>query len=65
MLALAKRYTGYHLGLALSLAPFLLAGFAVSNRLRTLLPPQAVRSVLLAACALGAVGVLAKSFWGA
>lgn len=65
MLALAKRYTGYHLGLALSLAPFLLAGFAVSNRLRTLLPPQAVRSVLLAACALGAVGVLAKAFWGA
>ncbi|AUA55337.1 Sulfite exporter TauE/SafE [Achromobacter spanius] len=65
MLALAKRYTGYHLGLALSLAPFLLAGFVVSNRLRTLLPPQAVRGVLLAACALGAVGVLAKSFWGA
>lgn len=63
MLALAKRYTGYHLGLALSLAPFLLAGFAVSNRLRTLLPPRAVRAVLLAACAMGAVGVLVKSFW--
>lgn len=63
MLALAKRYTGYHVGLALSLAPFLLAGFAVSNRLRTLLPPRAVRAVLLAACALGAVGVLVKSFW--
>ncbi|MFF7398351.1 sulfite exporter TauE/SafE family protein [Achromobacter sp. NPDC008082] len=65
MLALANRYTGYHAGLALSLAPFLLAGFAVSNRLRNLLPPHAVRSVLLAACALGAVGVLVKSFWGA
>lgn len=64
MLALAKRYTGYHAGLALSLAPFLLAGFAVSNRLRTLLPPRAVRGVLLAACAMGAVGVLVKSFWG-
>ncbi|WP_447576960.1 sulfite exporter TauE/SafE family protein [Achromobacter kerstersii] len=64
MLALADRYTGYHAGLALSLAPFLLAGFAVSNRLRTLLPPHAVRSVLLAACALGAIGVLAKAFWG-
>jgi len=64
MLALAKRYTGYHVGLALSLAPFLLAGFAVSNRLRTLLPPHAVRVVLLAACALGAVGVLVKAFWG-
>lgn len=65
MLALAKRYTGYHAGLALSLAPFLLAGFAVSNRLRTLLPPHAVRSVLLAVCALGAAGVLVKAFWGA
>ncbi|HCW17473.1 MAG TPA: hypothetical protein DHL02_05825, partial [Achromobacter sp.] len=65
MLALAKRYTGYHAGLALSLAPFLLAGFAVSNRLRALLPPQAVRGVLLAVCALGAAGVLAKAFWGA
>lgn len=63
MLALAKRYTGYHAGLALSLAPFLLAGFAVSNRLRTLLPPRAVRAVLLAACAMGAVGVLVKAFW--
>lgn len=63
MLALAKRYTGYHVGLALSLAPFLLAGFAVSNRLRTLLPPRAVRGVLLAACAVGAVGVLVKAFW--
>lgn len=63
MLALAKRYTGYHVGLALSLAPFLLAGFAVSNRLRTLLPPRAVRGVLLVACAMGAVGVLVKSFW--
>ena len=63
MLALAKRYTGYHVGLALSLAPFLLAGFAVSNRLRTLLPPRAVRGVLLAACAMGAVGVLVKTFW--
>ncbi len=63
MLALAKRYTGYHAGLALSLAPFLLAGFAVSNRLRTLLPPRAVRGVLLAACAMGAVGVLVKTFW--
>ncbi|MFY0478843.1 sulfite exporter TauE/SafE family protein [Achromobacter marplatensis] len=65
MLALAKRYTGYHAGLALSLAPFLLAGFAVSNRLRALLPPQAVRGVLLAVCALGAAGVLVKAFWGA
>lgn len=65
MLALAKRYTGYHAGLALSLAPFLLAGFAVSNRLRTLLPAQAVRSVLLAVCALGAAGVLVKAFLGA
>jgi len=63
MLALAKRYTGYHAGLALSLAPFLLAGFAVSNRLRTLLPPRAVRGVLLTACAMGAVGVLVKAFW--
>ena len=63
MLALAKRYTGYHAGLALSLAPFLLVGFAVSNRLRTLLPPRAVRGVLLAACAMGAVGVLVKTFW--
>lgn len=63
MLALAKRYTGYHAGLALSLTPFLLAGFAVSNRLRTLLPPRAVRGVLLAACAMGAVGVLVKTFW--
>lgn len=63
MLALAKRYTGYHAGLALSLAPFLLAGFAVSNRLRTLLPPRAVRGVLLAACAMGAAGVLIKTFW--
>ncbi|KXJ65527.1 ornithine cyclodeaminase [Achromobacter xylosoxidans] len=63
MLALAKRYTGYDAGLALSLAPFLLAGFAVSNRLRTLLPPRAVRGVLLAACAMGAVGVLVKTFW--
>jgi uncharacterized protein len=63
MLALAKRYTGYHAGLALSLAPFLLAGFAVSNRLRTLLPPRAVRGVLLAACVMGAVGVLIKTFW--
>ncbi|KRB15978.1 sulfite exporter TauE/SafE family protein [Achromobacter sp. JD417] len=63
MLALAKRYTGYHAGLALSLAPFLLAGFAVSNRLRTLLPPRAVRGVLLAACVMGAVGVLVKTFW--
>ncbi len=63
MLALAKRYTGYHAGLALSLAPFLLAGFAVSNRLRTLLPPRAVRGVLLVACAMGAVGVLVKTFW--
>jgi len=63
MLALAKRYTGYHAGLALSLAPFLLAGFAVSSRLRTLLPPRAVRGVLLVACAMGAVGVLVKSFW--
>lgn len=65
MLALANRYTAYHAGLALSLAPFLLAGFAVSNRLRTLLPPHAVRSVLLAVCALGAVGLLVKAFWGA
>ncbi|SIT17157.1 sulfite exporter TauE/SafE family protein [Achromobacter sp. MFA1 R4] len=63
MLALAKRYTGYHAGLALSLAPFLLAGFAVSSRLRTLLPPRAVRGVLLTACAMGAVGVLVKAFW--
>ena len=63
MLALAKRYTGYHAGLALSLAPLLLAGFAVSSRLRTLLPPRAVRGVLLVACAMGAVGVLVKSFW--
>ncbi|CAB3882966.1 hypothetical protein LMG26689_03583 [Achromobacter animicus] len=63
MLALAKRYTGYHAGLALSLAPFLLAGFAVSSRLRTMLPPRAVRGVLLVACAMGAVGVLVKSFW--
>lgn len=63
MLALAQRYTGYHVVLALSLAPFLLAGFAVSNRLRTRLPPRAVRAVLLAACAMGAAGVLVKSFW--
>lgn len=65
MLAWAERYTAYHAALALSLAPFLLAGFAVSNRLRTLLPPHAVRGVLLGACALGAVGVLVKAFWGA
>ena len=64
MLALAKRYTGYHVGLALSLAPFLLAGFAVSNRLRTLMPARAVRAVVLAVCALGAVGVLVKAFLG-
>lgn len=62
MLAATNRYTGYHAGLALSLAPFLLAGFAVSNRLRTLLPPHAVRKVLLAVCALGAVGVLVKAW---
>ncbi|WMD18897.1 sulfite exporter TauE/SafE family protein [Achromobacter seleniivolatilans] len=62
MLAATGRYTGYHAGLALSLAPFLLAGFAVSNRLRTLLPPHAVRNVLLAVCALGAVGVLVKAW---
>ena len=63
MLALANRYTGYHAGLALSLAPFLLAGFAVSSSLRRLLPPRAVRGVLLGACALGAVGVIAKALW--
>ena len=52
-------------GLALSLAPFLLAGFAVSNRLRHRLPPHAVRAILLAVCALSAIGVLVKAFWGA
>ncbi|KOF52606.1 MULTISPECIES: sulfite exporter TauE/SafE family protein [unclassified Achromobacter] len=65
MLALANRYTAHHAGLALSLAPFLLAGFAVSNRLRHRLPPHAVRAILLAVCALSAIGVLVKAFWGA
>ena len=64
-LALANRYTAHHAGLALSLAPFLLAGFAVSNRLRHRLPPHAVRAILLAVCALSAIGVLVKAFWGA
>ena len=63
MLALADRYTGYHAALALSLAPFLLAGFAVSGRLRSRLPPRAVRAVLLGACAIGALGVIAKALW--
>ncbi|WP_241117664.1 TSUP family transporter, partial [Achromobacter xylosoxidans] len=63
MLAWARRYTGYHAGLALSLAPFLLAGFAVSGRLRHRLPPRAVRAVLLGACAVGALGVIGKALW--
>ncbi len=41
----------------------LLAGFAVSGRLRSRLPPRAVRAVLLVACALGALGVIAKALW--
>lgn len=64
MLAWAERYTSYHLLLALTLLPFMLAGFAVSNRLRHLLPAAAVRGALLGVCALGAVGVLIKAIWG-
>ncbi|WP_428979468.1 TSUP family transporter [Cupriavidus oxalaticus] len=61
MLALAGRFGLPQLVLALVLAPFLLAGFALSNRLRGRVSPTAVRRLLLALCAAGALGVLGRA----
>ncbi|MFJ4291513.1 TSUP family transporter [Cupriavidus sp. NPDC089707] len=60
MLALAGRFGMPQLVLALALAPFLLAGFALSNRLRGRISPTAVRRLLLGLCAAGALGVLGR-----
>jgi len=61
MLAAAGRFGLSELVLAAALAPFLLAGFALSNRLRGHLSPGAVRRLLLGLCAAGALGVLGRA----
>ncbi|BDB27985.1 sulfite exporter TauE/SafE family protein [Cupriavidus sp. P-10] len=61
MLALAGRFGLPQLMLALVLAPFLLAGFVLSNRLRGRVSPTAVRRLLLGLCAAGALGVLGRA----
>ncbi|SCU73936.1 Ornithine cyclodeaminase [Cupriavidus necator] len=61
MLALAGRFGLPQLVLAAALAPFLFAGFALSNRLRGRVSPGAVRRLLLGLCAAGALGVLGRT----
>ena len=61
MLTLAGRFGMPQLLLALALAPFLVAGFALSNRLRGRVSAHAVRRLLLVLCAAGALGVLGRA----
>ncbi|MCY1253955.1 Sulfite exporter TauE/SafE [compost metagenome] len=61
MLTLAGRFGLPQLVLAAALAPFLLAGFALSNRLRGHVSPGVVRRLLLGLCAAGALGVLGRT----
>lgn len=61
MLTLAGRFGTPQLLLALALAPFLLAGFALSNRLRGRVSAHTVRRLLLGLCAAGALGVLGRA----
>lgn len=63
MLAAAGRFGVAELLLSASLAPFLLAGFAASSRLRGRISPKAVRAMLLTLCTVGALGVLARLAW--
>ncbi|CAG9168527.1 sulfite exporter TauE/SafE family protein [Cupriavidus respiraculi] len=63
MLAAAGRFGLAELLLSASLAPFLLAGFAASSRLRGRFSPAAVRALLLALCTAGACGVLVRLAW--
>jgi uncharacterized membrane protein YfcA len=65
MLAMAGRFGAHELALSTSLLPFLLAGFAMSGRLRGSVSPAAVRRLLLALCSLGAISVLTKAFLSA
>ncbi|WP_244259058.1 sulfite exporter TauE/SafE family protein [Cupriavidus gilardii] len=60
MLAGAGRFGIADLTLSALLAPFLLAGFAISSRLRSRVSAAAVRRLLLALCAAGAIGVLVR-----
>jgi hypothetical protein len=46
--------------LTVVLMPWLLGGFALSNRLKGVFSPGAVRQMLLGLCAVGAVAVLVK-----
>ena len=61
LLAWAGHYTGHHLVLSLALLPFLLLGFASSNRARGWLGPAAVRRLLLTLCALSAVVLIIRN----
>lgn len=61
MLASAGHFGLRQLVLAMALAPFLLAGFALSNRLRGHVSPGVVRRLLLGLCAAGALGVLGRA----
>ncbi|AOY95838.1 hypothetical protein BKK79_29590 [Cupriavidus sp. USMAA2-4] len=63
MLSVAGRFGAAEVQLGVALSPFLLAGFALSNRLRGRWSALAVRRLLLALCAAGALGVLAKLAW--
>ncbi|WP_066419321.1 sulfite exporter TauE/SafE family protein [Bordetella ansorpii] len=61
LLAWTGHYTTRHLGLSLALLPFLLLGFASSNRARGRVSPATVRRMLLALCALSAVALLVRN----
>ncbi|WP_458216044.1 sulfite exporter TauE/SafE family protein [Paracidovorax citrulli] len=60
MLALAGRFGAAELRLSAALAPFLVAGFLFSGRLRGRVSPAAVRRLLLGLCAAGAIAVLLR-----
>ena len=61
LLTWTGHYTGGHLALSLTLLPFLLLGFASSNRARAWFGPTAVRRMLLALCALSAVVLIMRN----